>query len=130
MIGDLAAAESALNEALDLAVRSGNRLIQGRALLGLAEIHLARDEQHVALARAEEAVAVFREHGAEGAWQTRALELLGRVHEQAGRPGIAMHAWQAAAVLAGRVDSVLAGQIAKSITRVRAAVPEQALPER
>ena len=124
MLGDLAGAESALVEALDLAGRAGNRLIRGRALLGLSELHLARDEEHPALARVEEAIGVFREHGAEGVWQARALELLGRVHERAGRPDIAVHAWQAAADLAGRADSVLAGDVARSIARVRAVAPE------
>ena len=121
MLGDLVGAEIALGAALDLAWRAGNRLIRGRALLGLAELHLARDEADAALGRVEEAIAVFREHGAKGVWQARALELLGRVHERAGRPGIAMHSWEAAAELAGHVDFGLAGQIAGSLIRVRAA---------
>ena len=124
MLGDFAGAESALCAALDLAWRAGNRLIRGRALLGLAELHLARDEASAALGRVEEALMVFREHGAKGVWQAKALELLGRVHERAGRPGIAMHSWEAAAELARRIDSSLAGQIAKSLTRVRAATAD------
>lgn len=123
MLGDFAGAESALGAALDLARRAGNRLIRGRSLLGLAELHLARDEEHVALARAEESISVFREHGAEGVWQARALELLGRIHEQAGRPGIAVHAWQAAAELADGTDPVLAGQLASSLARAGTATP-------
>jgi tetratricopeptide (TPR) repeat protein len=124
MLGDFASAESAFDAALDLAWRAGNRLIRGRSLLGLAELHLARDEEHAALTRAEEAIAVFREHGAEGVWQARALELLGRIHERARRPDIALHAWEAAAELAGSTDSDLAGQIASSLARVREATRE------
>jgi DNA-binding SARP family transcriptional activator/tetratricopeptide (TPR) repeat protein len=119
ILGDFAGAESALSEAHDLARRAGNRLIRGRSLLGLAELYLGRDEEHLALARVEEAIAVFREHGGEGVWQARALDLLGRIHERAGRPGIAVHAWQAAAELADCADTVLAEQIARSLTRVR-----------
>ncbi|HZR49736.1 MAG TPA: BTAD domain-containing putative transcriptional regulator [Streptosporangiaceae bacterium] len=119
MRGDLAGASSALMEALELAGRAGNRLIRGRALLGLAEVHLAGGEENAALARAEEASGVFREHSAEGVWQARALELLGRIHQRAGRPDIAAHAWQAAAELAGDADSVLTGKIAGSLARIR-----------
>jgi len=121
MLGDFASAESALGEALDLARRAGNRLIRGRSLFLLAELHLARNEEHLALARVEEALGVFREHGAEGVWKARALELLGRVHERAGRPGIAAHAWQSAAELADHVDAVLATQIGDSLMRVQGA---------
>lgn len=121
MLGDLAGAESALGAALDLAGRAGNRLIRGRSLLGLADLHLARGEEHVALARAEEAIAVFRQHGPKGVWQARALELLGRIHKRAGRLDIAAHAWQAAAELAFGADSVLAGQIIRSLARLRPA---------
>jgi DNA-binding SARP family transcriptional activator len=124
MLGDFAGAESALGAALVLARRTGNRLIRGRSLLWLAELHLARDEEHVALVRAEESISVFREHGAEGVWQARALELLGRIHERAGRPGIAVHAWRAAAELAAGTDPVLAGQIATSLARARTATPD------
>jgi DNA-binding SARP family transcriptional activator len=124
MLGDFAGAESALGAALGMALRAGNRLIQGRSLLGLAELHLVRDEEHLALARVEESISVFREHGAEGVWLARALELLGRIHERVGRPGIAVHAWQAAAELAGSTDPVLAGQIASSLARVKAATPD------
>jgi tetratricopeptide (TPR) repeat protein len=119
MLGDLPGAECALMEALDLARRVDNRLIRGRSLLGLSELHLARDDEHLALVRVEEAIGVFREYGAVGVWQARALELLGRVHERAGRLGIAVHAWQAAE-LASHADTVLAGHIARSLARVRA----------
>jgi len=117
MLGDFAAAETALSNALDLARRAGNRLIRGRSLFWLAELHLARGEEHLALAGAEEAIAVFREHGAEGVWQARALELLGRVHERAGRAVIAVHAWETAAALADGVDNVLAAQISAALSR-------------
>jgi len=119
MLEDLTGAKSALMEALELAGRAGNRLIRGRALLGLAELHLAGDEENAALARVEEAIGVFREHSAEGVWQARALELLGRIHERAGRPDIAVHAWQAAVQLAGDTDSVLTANIAGSLARIR-----------
>jgi DNA-binding SARP family transcriptional activator/tetratricopeptide (TPR) repeat protein len=115
---DLVGAESALVEALDLAGRAGNRLIRGRSLLGLAELHLARDEENAALARVEQAIGVFREHSPRGVWQSGALELLGRIHQRTGRPDIAVHAWQAAE-LAGGTDSVLTGQIAGSLAPVQ-----------
>ncbi len=124
MLGDFTGAESALGAALDLGGSAGNQLIRGRSLLALAELHLVRDEEPTALARVDEAIAVFREHGAKGVWQVRALELLGRIHERTGGLGIAAHVWQAAAELAGNTDSVLAGQIAASLARVRAADPE------
>jgi tetratricopeptide (TPR) repeat protein len=120
MLGDFAGAESALDTALGLARLVGNRLIQGQSLMGLAELHLTRGEGHAALARAEESISVFRQHGAAGAWQARSLELLGRIHEQAGRPDIAVHAWHAAAELAEGTEAVLAGQIARSLARVAA----------
>ncbi|HEY1623408.1 MAG TPA: BTAD domain-containing putative transcriptional regulator [Streptosporangiaceae bacterium] len=124
MLGDFAAAESALTASLDLAGRADNRLIRGRSLLGLAELHLAAGEERVALTRVEEAIAVFREHGAEGVWQARALDLLGRIHERAGRPGIAVHAWRAAAKLADSTDVILAGQIDNSLARLQASAPD------
>jgi DNA-binding SARP family transcriptional activator/tetratricopeptide (TPR) repeat protein len=100
MLGDLAGAESALAEALDSAGRAGNRLVRGRSLFGLAELHLARDEENAALARVEEAIGVFREHSPGGVWRAGALELLDRIHQRAARPDVAVHAWQAAAELA------------------------------
>jgi len=85
MLGNFTGAAVALGAALDLAARTDNRLIRGRSLLGLAELHLVRDEEYLALTRAEEAIAVFHEHGTTGVWRARALELLRRVHEQAPR---------------------------------------------
>ncbi len=120
VLGDLKGAESALEAALDLAGIAGNNLIRGRSLLGLAELHFATGEGHRALARIDEALTVFREHGAKGVWQARALELLGRIHERAGRIDIAAHAWQAAAEGAAMTDPVLASQIAQSLARLRA----------
>jgi DNA-binding SARP family transcriptional activator/tetratricopeptide (TPR) repeat protein len=117
LLGDLAGADDALNAALDLAGRTENRLIRGRSLLGLAELHLARNEENEAITRVEEAIAVFHEHGARGVWQARALELLGRIYEQAGQPGIALHAWQAAAQLADGTDLILFRRIADSLAR-------------
>jgi DNA-binding SARP family transcriptional activator/tetratricopeptide (TPR) repeat protein len=118
VLGDLEGAESALEAALDLAGTAGNNLILGRSLLGLAEVHFAAGEGYRALARIDEALTVFREHGAKGVWQARALELLGRIHERAGRLDIAAHAWQAAAEGAAMTDPVLADQIAQSLARL------------
>jgi tetratricopeptide (TPR) repeat protein len=119
-LGDLEGAESALEAALDLAETAGNKLIRGRSLLGLAELHFATGEWHRALARIDEALTVFREHGAKGVWQARALELLGRIHERAGQLDVAGHAWQAAAEGAAMTDPALASQIAQSLARLRA----------
>lgn len=85
MLNDFDSAESALMEALDLAGRAGNRLIYGRSLLGLSELYLAKGEEHLALERADEAIAVFREHNDKGVWQAKALDLRVRIHEQVDR---------------------------------------------
>lgn len=119
--GDLVGARSAFDEALGLAGNAGNQLIRGRVLLGLAELHFAGNEGHVALTRVDEALAVFREHGEKGLWQARALALLGRIHEQSGRSDIAQHAWQGAAEMAGTVDAALTGEISAALERLRAA---------
>ena len=121
ILGDFDAARTAFDDALDLAGSVGNRLIRGRVLLGLAELHMAKDEEHAALTRVDEALTVLREHGEKGIWQARVLALLGRIHEQAGRPGIAAHAWQAAADLIGAADATLADEITTALTRLRAA---------
>jgi DNA-binding SARP family transcriptional activator/tetratricopeptide (TPR) repeat protein len=121
MLGEFGAAQSAFDDALDLAGSVGNRLIRGRALLGLAELHLARGEEHAALTRVDDALAVLREHGEKGIWQARVLALLGRIHEQAGRPDIAAHAWQRAADLIGTADATLADEITAALRRLRAA---------
>ncbi|NKZ03748.1 AfsR/SARP family transcriptional regulator [Actinomadura latina] len=123
-LNDFGRAESALGAALDLVGRTGNRLIRGRVLLEFAELHVAKGERQSALTRVEGAVAVFRKHGAGGVWHARALELLGRVHAGAGRPGAATRAWGAAADLARGTDPVLAGQVARSLARVRATATE------
>ncbi|MES9535743.1 MULTISPECIES: AfsR/SARP family transcriptional regulator [unclassified Actinomadura] len=132
IIGDFARAESVFGTALDLAGRTGNRLIRGRALLGLAELHFVRGEGKAALALVEQAVAVFREHCAEGLWQFRVLDLLGRIHERVGMPGVASRAWQAAVELAGGGDSVQGDQgdqIAGLLAQVRAATVEASRPD-
>jgi DNA-binding SARP family transcriptional activator/Flp pilus assembly protein TadD len=124
MLGDFDGAESALSAALDLAGRAGNRLIRARSVLGLAEVNLARGEDHLALVRTEEAVSVFREHGRRGVWHAKALELLGRIHRQAGRLVSAAHSWQEALMLVGESDSGLHRQITESLARLQAANPE------
>jgi hypothetical protein len=106
MLGDFAGAEDVLSAALALAGHADNRLIHGRSLLGLAELHLAEDEEHAALARVEEAIAVFHEHGAKGVWPARALELLGRIHERVGLPAVAAHAQGVPQVVSASHDGV------------------------
>jgi DNA-binding SARP family transcriptional activator len=123
-LGDFEGAESALRAALDLATTAGNRLAWGRSLLGLAEIRLAKGEEHAALAQADEASTVLRELGARGLWQARTLELVGRIYERVGRLSIAMDMWNAAAELARGTDPDLEGQITRSLARVRAAAPQ------
>jgi DNA-binding SARP family transcriptional activator len=121
ILGEFGGARSAFDEALELAGSVGDRLIRARVLLGLAELHVARGEEHAALTRADEALAVFREHGEKGIWQARVLALLGRVHEQAGRPDIAAHAWRGAADLVGETDATLAEEISAALDRLQAA---------
>lgn len=118
ILGDFSNARSTLGEALDLAGTIGHRLIRGRALLALAEIHLAGDEENLALARADEALSVFREYGDRTVWQANALALLGRIHERCGRPAIALHAWQKAAELAGTIDFTLVSDIGEALVRL------------
>ena len=121
ILGDLYGAQSALDEALDLAGSLGNRLIRGRALLALTELHLARNEEHEALARVDEALSVFREHGERGIWQARGLALLGRIHDKAGRPDIAAHAWRRARDLIDATDVALADEISAALDQPRGA---------
>ena len=120
MLADFDGAESALNTALDLASRAGNRLIRARSMLGLAEVNLARGEDHVALARAEETLSLFREHGRRGVWHVRALDLVGRIHCHAGHPASAAHSWQEALAMVGESDFGLHRQIVESLARVQA----------
>lgn len=117
MLGNLAGAEIALTAALELADKAGDRLARGRALLALAELHFARDRLEYALSRADDAIRVLHEFGSAQVWQARVLELLGLVHERAGRRSVAEHAWQSAKELAGTADPALSGRLVRKLAR-------------
>ncbi len=118
-LGDLAPAETALAEALDLADNAGDRLLQGRVLINLAELDFVKGRSNLSLARADDAMRVLRELGAAGVWQARALELLGRLHERAGRPSIAEQAWLSATELVRGTDAALADQLSSELGRLQ-----------
>lgn len=118
--GDLVNAESALGKALELAGDMDERLIRGRLLLALAELDHAQDRADLALARIDEAIGVLEELGGAQIWQARALELLGRLHAEAGRGTIAEHAWRTAVEMAGAADPRLTERLALSLARLRA----------
>jgi tetratricopeptide (TPR) repeat protein len=117
-LGDLAGAEAALGPALELADKTDDRLIRGRVLLALAELDYTRDRSNLSLARIDEAINALKELGCAGVLHARALELLGRVHERAGRVSLAEHMWRLARELAGDADPALADQLGKELARV------------
>lgn len=115
---DFAGSESALKSALALANNTGDRLIRGRILLALAELDYARDRCNVAMARIDETISILRELGSARVWHARALELLGRVHEQAGRTVVAEHVWRSAIELTGAADPALTSQLSDQLARL------------
>jgi DNA-binding SARP family transcriptional activator/tetratricopeptide (TPR) repeat protein len=117
MLGDAAGAQSALTTALDLTRGGDDRLVRARILLALAELDYANDRGNLALARIDEAIGLLRELGSAKIWHARGLELLGRVHERAGRASVAEHAWLSAMELAGGADPVLTSQLTKKLRR-------------
>jgi DNA-binding SARP family transcriptional activator/tetratricopeptide (TPR) repeat protein len=117
-LGDFAGSESALEAALELANNTDDRLIRGRILLALAELDYARERYNVSMVRIDEATRVLRELGSAGVWHARALELLGRVHERAGRTAVAEDAWRSAMELAGAADPALTGQLGEELARL------------
>jgi DNA-binding SARP family transcriptional activator/tetratricopeptide (TPR) repeat protein len=115
MLGDLVGAECALNSALELTLGGDDRLVGARILLALAELDHANDSGILALTRIEQAIRLLRQLGSAKIWHARALELLGRIHHQAGRASIAQHAWQSASELAGTADPTLTSQLAEEL---------------
>ena len=117
-LGDIPRAESALEAALKLANSTDDRLIRARILIALAELDYARDRHNLSMARIDEATKVLHELGSAGVWHARALELLGRVHEHAGRVGVAEDVWRSAIKLAGDADPALTGQLWEELARL------------
>lgn len=117
-LGDLAGAEHTLRNALDLAGDTDERLVRGRILLELAELDYATGRSNLALARIDEAIGVMQQLGDARIWQARALELLGRLHDRAGRASIAEHAWRSALAMVGSADPSLADQLTMSLDRL------------
>ena len=71
--GNLAGAQAALDQALELAREHGSRLVQGETLRVLAECLVAKDERGSGLDALSRAVTIFEELGAEEQ-KTEALE--------------------------------------------------------
>ncbi|HEY1628014.1 MAG TPA: tetratricopeptide repeat protein, partial [Streptosporangiaceae bacterium] len=115
MLGDLMGAESALNTALELTLGGDDRLVRARILLALAELDQTNESGILALTRIDQAIKLLRQLRSAKIWHARALELLGRIHHQAGRASIAQHAWQSAIELAGTADPALTSQLAEEL---------------
>lgn len=93
--GEPGSARAMLTEALELAVRAGARMVEGRIALALAEVLLTSDLD-AAPEYVERALTGFEAIGAT-LDRARAMVLRGRVHAAAGRPQGARADWQAAA---------------------------------
>jgi DNA-binding SARP family transcriptional activator len=119
--GAVGPAEADLRDALDLADNSGDLLLRGRGLLALAEVDFDRGQADQAMEKLNEALGVLSDLGSAAVWRARVLEMVGRLHEQAGRAGAADQAWKAAMKLVGDADPVLAEQLAKALQRGRPA---------
>jgi DNA-binding SARP family transcriptional activator/tetratricopeptide (TPR) repeat protein len=115
LLGDFVGAEWALNTALELTLGGDDRLVRARILLALAELDHANDSGILALTRIDQAIKLLRQLRSAKIWHARALELLGRIHHQAGRASIAQHAWQSAIELAGTADPALTSQLAEEL---------------
>jgi DNA-binding SARP family transcriptional activator len=121
--GNLAQAEADLHAALDVAGHCGDRLVRGRVLYALGELNFAAGRDGPAMIRADEALGVLGKLGSAVVWKARALDLVGRLHERAGRAGTAAYVWQSAMELVGEADRALAGQLAESLARLGAGQP-------
>jgi len=119
MIGDTALAQSALDEALELTRDLDDRLIRGRVLVALAELDYARGLFDLALRWTIEATEVLGKLGSADLWHARALEVLGRLHEQAGRVSLADDAWRSALEYANGADAALVGRLTVELARRR-----------
>ena len=119
LIGDLTGAQSALGEALELTRGLDDRLIHGRVLVALAELDYAKGRFDLALRRTVEATEVLGKLGSAILWHARALEVLGRLHEQAGRASLAEHAWQSALDHATGADTALVSRLTAELARLR-----------
>jgi len=118
--GRFAMAEADLYAALETARRSGDLLIRGQVLLGMAELDIARDQTGSAMARLDEALAVQNDIGSLPLLGARTLLMIGRVHEREGDRAAATRAWQVAAAMASDTDQALASQLTAALARLAA----------
>ena len=119
LTADLAGAQGALSEALELTRGLDDRLIRGRVLVALAELDYATGHFDLALCRTSEATDVLRKLGSADLWHARALEVLGRLHNRAGRCRLAEQAWQSALELANGADTGLDSRLTAELTGLR-----------
>lgn len=121
--GRFAVAEADLSAALETARGSGDLLVRGQVLLGMAELDIARDQTGSAMARLVEALAVQSDIGSLPLLGARALLMIGRVHEREGDRAAASRAWQVAAAMASDTDQALASQLAAALEGLAAESP-------
>ncbi len=100
-LGELGAARTELEHALDLAGASGQQMPESQALLGLSELALADGDPRRAVTLARQASDAFRQMGTP-LYEEQALTLLGRALAADGDSAAAAAAGRAAALLSSR----------------------------
>jgi DNA-binding SARP family transcriptional activator/tetratricopeptide (TPR) repeat protein len=128
LIGDLAAAQSALDEAHELTRGLDDRLIHGRVLVAMAELDYAKGQFERALRRAVEATEVLGKLGSATLWHARALEVLGRLYEQGDQADLAEQAWQSALEQVTGADTALVSRLTAELARLRPGGPADVPP--
>ena len=115
---DLSAAARRLAEARDLSALIGERMVQSRVAMALAEVGLRSGEFAPAAADADWAARNFEEMKC-AQFQAQALMIRGQIHLADGYPNAALEVWQsAAAVLSGlspRVVAILSAELDRHI---------------
>ncbi len=115
--GDPGQAEERLRAAADLGDRCSDYMLRGRILLSLAELYMAGDRTESATVTSVQALAMLSHLGSATVWQGRAMELIGRLHERAGRTDAAVHAWLTALGMTDNTMSALTDKLRESLAR-------------